>query len=131
VITARILWSSWNNAQGLRAGAVIAVLGGLCAKREGRAIVPTVSQDLDSIEVAGKLEPKSLAAGIAADAHQRVAEAVTLTIDWLEEEGHGLMQVQKAKFFECVLRCADGFERQTVDSLMREFSRIERSDDAS
>jgi hypothetical protein len=32
VITARILWSTWENARGPGAGAVIAVLRGLCAE---------------------------------------------------------------------------------------------------
>jgi hypothetical protein len=32
VITARILWSSWDNARGLGVGAVIAVLRGLRAE---------------------------------------------------------------------------------------------------
>jgi hypothetical protein len=36
VITARILWSTWENAHGLGAGAVIAVLRGLRARKESR-----------------------------------------------------------------------------------------------
>jgi hypothetical protein len=56
---------------------------------------------------------------------------VTLTLDWVEEEGNPLSQVQKVQFVECVLRCMDGFERHTLDALMQEFSRIERSGDAS
>ena len=32
VITARILWSTWKDARGLGAGAVIAVLRGPCAE---------------------------------------------------------------------------------------------------
>jgi hypothetical protein len=76
------------------------------------------------LNVAGMVEPSALAGAIAADAHERVAEAVTLTIDWLEEEGRELNQLQKAKLLECVLRCSECFERQTLDTLMREFSRI-------
>jgi hypothetical protein len=93
--------------------------------------VTTTFQDLDFVEIAGRVEPKALAGAIAADAHQRVAEAVTLTIDWLEEEGRELNQLQKTKLLECVLRCGDGFERQTLETLMRQFSPMERSDDAS
>jgi integrase len=37
VITARILWSSWKDAHGLGAGAVIAALRGLCARRSDHA----------------------------------------------------------------------------------------------
>jgi hypothetical protein len=37
VMTARILWSTWENAHGLGAGAVIAVLRRLCAEGENHA----------------------------------------------------------------------------------------------
>ena len=87
-------------------------------------------ESLGFFEVAGTLEPKGIAGEIARDAHNRVAEAVTLTLDWLEEQGNPLSQVQKVQFVECVLRCMDGFERHTLDALIREFSRIERSDGA-
>jgi hypothetical protein len=48
---------------------------------------------------------------------------VALTLDWLEDDGKGLNQVQKIQFFECVLRCMDGFERATLDEIMESISR--------
>jgi hypothetical protein len=118
VITARTLWRPWDNARGLGAGAVIAVLRGLRARRERRPIVATTIQNLGFVEVAGTVEPKAIAAGIARDAHNRVAEAVMLTLDWLEDEGNPLGQTQKIQFVECVLRCMDGFERATLDEII-------------
>jgi hypothetical protein len=87
-------------------------------------------ENLGFFEVAGKLEPKGIAGEIARDAHNRVAEAVTLTLDWLEEEERPLNQVQKVQFLECVLRCMDGFERTTLETLMGEFAKIHGGDDA-
>ena len=84
----------------------------------------TVLKNAAFVEVAGKLEPSALARGIARDAHNRVAEAVTLTLDWLEDEGKPLSQVQKVQFVECVLQCMDGFERATLDELVQAFSKI-------
>jgi len=79
--------------------------------------VATTVLNSDLVEVDGALEPKAIAAEIARDAHSRVAEAVTLTLDWLEDENNPLNQVQKMQFVENVLRCMDGFERQTLDAL--------------
>lgn len=87
----------------------------------------TSVRDLGFVEVAGRIEPSAIAAEIARDAHNRVAEAVTLTLDWLDEEGNPLNQTQRVQLLENVLRCMDGFERATIDELMRQFSRIERS----
>ena len=90
----------------------------------------TTFEDL-MIEVAGRLEPKALAGRIATDAHERIAEAITLTIDRLAEDGRELNQLQRVELFGSVLTCVDGFERQGYDTLMRQFSLVERSDDAS
>jgi hypothetical protein len=43
VITAPILWSTWDNARGLGAGAVITVLRGLRARRERRPSMTTAT----------------------------------------------------------------------------------------
>jgi hypothetical protein len=84
------------------------------------------------IEVAGRLEPKALAGRIASDAHERIAEAITLTIDRLEEDGRELNQLQRVELFGSVLTCVDGFERQVYDTLVEAFSRAnERGDDGS
>jgi hypothetical protein len=80
------------------------------------------------VTVAGDLEPSAIAGHIARDAHNRVAEAVTLTLDWLENDGNPLKQTQKVQFVECVLRCMDGFERSALDEIMEA---IERANDAS
>jgi hypothetical protein len=90
--------------------------------------VATTVEQIGFFEVAGTLEPKAIAGEIAREAHNRVAEAVTLTLDWLEDEGRPLNQIQKTQFVECVLCCMDGFEWATLDELMREFSRIEREE---
>ena len=116
-----------ENAHGPRAGAQITALGGLRARRERRPIVATIIRDLGFVEVDGRVEPKAIAGAIATDAHNRVAEAVTLTLDWLDDEGNPLNQTQKVQFVECVLRCMDGFERSTLDEIMEA---IERANDA-
>lgn len=77
------------------------------------------------LEVAGRVEPKAIAAEIARAAHTRVAEAMTLTLDWLDEEGNPLNQKQKSQVIECVLRCMDGFEGETLTTLTEVFSKIE------
>jgi hypothetical protein len=89
--------------------------------------VATIIRDLGFVEVDGRVEPKAIAGAIATDAHNRVAEAVTLTLDWLDDEGRPLNQMQKVQFVECVLRCMDGFERSTLDEIMEA---IERANDA-
>jgi hypothetical protein len=90
--------------------------------------VATTIRDLGFVEVAGTVEPKAIAGGIARDANNRVAEAVTLTLDWLEEDGNPLNQTQKVQFLESVLSCMDGFERAVLDEIMEA---IERANDAS
>jgi hypothetical protein len=92
--------------------------------------VATTLQDLDWFEVAGTLEPKAIAAAIARDAHNRVAEALTLTLDWLEEEGNGLNQTQKIQLVEALLRCMDGFEQNTLRELVDAFEKVRGGDDA-
>lgn len=82
--------------------------------------------DLGRVEVSGELDPGALAGDIAADAHERVAEALTLTVDHLEEDGRGLNQLQKIKLAESFLRCLDGFERATLDALMNAIDRAKR-----
>lgn len=74
-----------------------------------------------------RLDPDAIAGAIAADAHTRVAEAVTLTLDWLEDQDRALNERQKIEFIGAVLRSMDGFERETLDEITRA---IERADDA-
>lgn len=83
----------------------------------------TTVRDLGFVEVTGTLEPSAIAGDIARDAHNRVAEAMTLTLDWLDDEGNPLNQTQKVQFVECVLRCMDGLERTTLDTLTEAISR--------
>ena len=79
--------------------------------------------DIGFVEVTGALEPRALAAGIATDAHKRVAEALALTIDNLEEDDNPLNQTQKIQFLEVALRCMDGFEREVLETLVGEIDR--------
>ena len=87
----------------------------------------TTIQDPGFVEVAGSLEPKAIAAEIATDAHERVGEILVLVDDWLRADGRELNQRQKIELMSTALRCMDGFERATLDTLVRQFSRIERS----
>lgn len=90
----------------------------------------TTVEDLGFVGVAGTLEPKALAASIATDAHDRVGEILALVDDWLREDGRELNQRQKVELMATALRCMDGFERATLDTLVQAFTLIERSDDA-
>ena len=54
----------------------------------------------------------ALAAGIAKDVLDRAAETIVLTMDWLEEDGRELNQMQKVQLVETALRCFDGVEAQ-------------------
>jgi hypothetical protein len=80
--------------------------------------------DVGFVQVAGQLEPTAIAGEVARNAHNRVAEAVTLTLDWLDSDGRPLSEVQKVQFVECVLRCMDGFERDVLDELVEVCDRI-------
>lgn len=86
----------------------------------------TTIPDSGFVEVGGTLEPAAIAAEIASDAHRRVAEAMTLTVDHLDYDDHGLNQLQKVELTENFLRCLDGFERSTLDELMRRFEEANR-----
>jgi len=58
--------------------------------------VATMSQVDGLVTVDGTLvEPAAIAGWIADEAHQRVAEAVTLTIDGLANDGRELNQIQR------------------------------------
>lgn len=88
----------------------------------------TTVEDLGFVEVAGSLEPKALASAIANDAHDRIAEGVTLAFDWLAEDGNELNQMQRVQLLSAILQHVDGLERATLDTLMDAFSRIKRGD---
>lgn len=90
----------------------------------------TTVQDLGFVEVTGSLEPKAIAGAVAGDAHNRVGEVLALVDDWLREDGRALNQRQKIELMATALRCMDGFERETLDTLMRALRPIERSEDA-
>ena len=85
----------------------------------------TTIQDLGFVEVAGTLEPGAIAGEIARDAHNRVGELVALVDNWLRSAGSELTEEQKIELVSTALRCMDGFERSTIDTLVEQFARIE------
>jgi len=84
------------------------------------------------VDVLGAVEPRALAGGIAADAHRRLAEALVITMNHLEEDGRGLNELQKIALVGSTSRCLDGFEESVLAELGREFEqiRVRESDDA-
>ena len=82
------------------------------------------TQHVGFVEVKGSIEPAALAGEFARDAHNRVTEVVTLTLNWLDADGTPLSEVQKVQFVECVLRCMDGSERDVLDELGEVYDRI-------
>jgi hypothetical protein len=84
----------------------------------------TVAENIGFITVSGRLEPKALAASIAVDAHTRVGEIVSLVDDWLREEDWSLTQRQKMELMTTALRCMDGFERATLETLLEDLGKI-------
>jgi hypothetical protein len=77
------------------------------------------------VNVKGTVEPRALAGAIATDAHHRVAEAVALTIDHLEEDGRGLNEMQKIVLVSRASLCLDGFEASVLADLAETFERIQ------
>jgi hypothetical protein len=59
----------------------------------------------------------ALASSIAKDMLDRAAETIVLTMDWLEEDGRELNQMQKVQLVETTLRCFDGVEAQVRSHL--------------
>ena len=88
-----------------------------------------VQDDLGFVEVAGTLEPSAIAGEIARDAHNRVGELVALVDNWLRSAGWELSERQKIELVSTALRCMDGFERSTTDTLVEQFARIEAGGD--
>jgi hypothetical protein len=76
------------------------------------------------VDVLGAVEPRALAGAIAADAHRRVAEALVLTMNHLEDDGCGLNEMQKIALVGSASRCMDGFEDSVMAELRDEFERI-------
>lgn len=72
------------------------------------------TESIGFVEFAGTIEPEALASAIAADAHDRLGQVVTLACDWLEEAGNALNQNQKVKLAATASRLFDGFERDVL-----------------
>jgi hypothetical protein len=87
----------------------------------------TTVKELGFVEVSGSLEPMAIAGEIAIDAHGRVGEMLALVDDWLRDDGRELNQKQRIELMSTALRCMDGFERATLDTLVAALSRIEKS----
>jgi hypothetical protein len=48
------------------------------------------------VDVKGQVEPRAIAGAIASDAHRRVAEAIVLTMTWLEEDDRRLTSSKRS-----------------------------------
>lgn len=67
--------------------------------------------------VRGVVETDALARAIANQVRDRVAEAVVLTGNWLEEDGLELNEPQKMMFVSVALRCFDGLDAQLLQTI--------------
>ena len=76
------------------------------------------------VNVSGTVEPKALAGGIASEAHGRVAEAIALAINQLEEGRNGFNELQKIALVKSTIWCMDGFEASVLADLADTFGRI-------
>lgn len=81
--------------------------------------------DLGWIEVPNRIEPRALAGSIAANASERIAETLVYTFRACEEDGRELNDLQKATLVEGLLRCWDGFEDATLDTLLEAVGRYD------
>jgi hypothetical protein len=101
-----------QDALGLRAGAGIAVLGGLCAER--KANMATTAQGVDV---------GALAAAIREDVTDRLSTVLVAGFEALEEDDRGLDQIQKAHLTQWSLDVFDGLEASiagtVIDALAR------------
>jgi hypothetical protein len=81
------------------------------------------------VDVLGAVEPRAIAGAIARDAHERMAEAIAVTRDALENGGRGLSQVQEVELLLNASRALDGFEAATLAVLERAFEPIRVRED--
>jgi hypothetical protein len=111
-IVARSFRITCQDARGLRAGATIAVLGGLCAER--KASMATTAQGVDV---------GALTAAIREDVTDRLSTILVAGFEALEEDGRGLNQLQRSDLTQWALDSFDGLERSIAQKLVADLTR--------
>lgn len=70
------------------------------------------------VPVSGHLEPSAIAGDIVRDAYNRLGELIVCTCQWLEDDGNGLNEVQRASLTANASRFFDGFEQNVIDEIV-------------
>ena len=116
VITARILRSTWKDALGLGAGAVIIVLRGRCAER--RPIVATSATGAPRIDLGG------LTGTVYHELTGRLASAINLVFEWCDEDGVELNDVQKVQILRAMFASFEGIEAKIAVEIRDDLDRL-------